>query len=212
MLRHVLFLGLACAAIQSASAQNWPKLPQYDRVITVEEVKEYWARKLPRPVKPRSLARGYKYKIQSYHQAVSRGRAQLRALKEGHHDESANLAALQNNRAYYLKQGDQQMADQLSRQIDRILDSRAARALARATREAQQAALNRAGEAEAAREAQRLQEEEEEEERRRQEEEYEAQQRAEEEERCRREAEEAAQRRCPTPPSQPLEIDSFPGR
>lgn len=97
---------LAVLATGFLQASPWPAVPQTGKLVTVDQVKGYWYRALPRPAKLSKLDQHYYAKLGSYQAAIRRGRSLIRALRAGHYDLEAELAALRHNLALYERWGD----------------------------------------------------------------------------------------------------------
>lgn len=132
MNRALILCLLGAAFLQNASAQSWPKIPLQPAPITIEEVKVFWFNHLPRPAKPRPLARHYKQQVASYQSAVHRGRQMITLLRNGDYDEDATIAVLKHNRDFYLKRNNHEKAAPFSRELTAILEARLAIAEAKA--------------------------------------------------------------------------------
>lgn len=98
------FLGLLAAL--DLHAIQFPAIPSSTRVLTAEEVQNYWFNTLRRtsiPSKPSSL---YPRKQAAWEAALRARKAQLRSILEGQYREAAELAALRHNIEAYRNLGD----------------------------------------------------------------------------------------------------------
>jgi hypothetical protein len=106
VLRFVTFLLLAC----SLKAGNLPSVPPSDRVLSTEEVKNYWLNAIPKKKLP-PKANGLHPEDQAHRERVIQQRKNLmQQVRQGVHDTDAKLATLAHNVDAHTKRGEDQKA------------------------------------------------------------------------------------------------------
>ena len=110
-MRATISLLILLATATVAQAGQFPEIPESERVLSQQEVKNYWANRMPQPDEPSRLDRGYQSLIIHYHQQVGERHRLIKAIRAGKHDRLAKTVMLRHNiQAYVLKGDDAQVA------------------------------------------------------------------------------------------------------
>jgi len=112
----LLLLGTAA----SARAQDFPAIPDSDRVLSQLEVKNFWINRLPEPAQPSRGEPSYQTLVVLYFQKVGERHRLIQAIRAGRHDRLARIAALRHNIQAYLLKGDAASASKLSAELAAI--------------------------------------------------------------------------------------------
>ena len=115
------FLFMAAAAVISpAGAQDLPEIPDSLRILSVQEVKNYWVNRMPEAREPSSLARDYKRLIVEYHRQIGERHRLIQAIRAGRYDEYARIVMLRHNLQAYLLRGDDAQVAAVGAELDEL--------------------------------------------------------------------------------------------
>ncbi len=95
-MRHLLLLFTALGLLPLA-ASDFPAIPDSTRILSREEVKNFWVnhlRRRPLPPRPNGL---HPERQRAWDQAIAQRRSRIRAIRNGHHDTRAQLVRLEHN-------------------------------------------------------------------------------------------------------------------
>ena len=130
-MRASLFLSVAgfIAALLTtpAAAADMPEIPNSYRVITVEQVKNYWIAKLPRALQPSRLSRNYAQENSLYHQRVGERHRLIREIRAGRHDYQAKVVMLRHNIVAWRLRGDNDKVLELGEELEALEKAEAAK-------------------------------------------------------------------------------------
>ena len=101
-----LMIVTATILIPSAPAQELPEIPDSLRILSIQEVKNYWVNRMPEPREPSRLKRGYGGLIVDYHRQVGERYRLIQAIRAGEYDGYARIIMLRHNLQVYLLKGD----------------------------------------------------------------------------------------------------------
>jgi hypothetical protein len=104
----------------AACALELPEIPDSARVLSVEEVKNYWVNKLPEPREPTLLKRDYQSLIVDYHRQVGERHRLIQAIRAGEYDDFAKIVMLWHNIQAYLLRGEDAKAEALSAELEEL--------------------------------------------------------------------------------------------
>ncbi|MFT5857006.1 MAG: hypothetical protein ACI8XO_004264 [Verrucomicrobiales bacterium] len=119
-MRSILLLLLPAFFLLNASAQSLPEIPHSQRVISLEEVKNYWVNHLPEPREPSRLAREYYRLNVQYHQQVGARHRLIQAISAGKQDAYAKLVMLRHNVVAYRLKGQDDQVLALSEELEKL--------------------------------------------------------------------------------------------
>lgn len=119
-MRATFFLLALLVTAATARAQNFPQIPESQRVLSLLEVKNYWVNRLPRPTEPGRLDRGYKTLIVEYHQRVGERHRLIQAIQAGTYDRLAKVVMLRHNIQAFRLKGDDASAAELAAELAAI--------------------------------------------------------------------------------------------
>ena len=101
-----LLVAIATIPIPSAPAQELPEIPDSLRILSIQEVKNYWVNMMPEPLEPSRLKRGYDSLIVEYHRQVGERHRLIQEIRAGEYDGYAQIIMLRHNLQAYLLRGD----------------------------------------------------------------------------------------------------------
>jgi hypothetical protein len=102
----------------SAWAQDLPTIPDSDRILTQDEVKNFWINSLPVAQEPSRLARNYKGLIEAYHEQIRSRQSFIAMIQSGEYDLQARIAMLRHNVATYRLKGAEEKAAALEERLE----------------------------------------------------------------------------------------------
>jgi hypothetical protein len=102
----LLLLLLTALTAFPARAVTLPEVPDSLRILTRQEVKNYWVNQLPEPVEPSSLARGYQDLMVTYRHEVGERQQLILAIRVGKYEQRAEIVRLRHNILAYHRKGD----------------------------------------------------------------------------------------------------------
>ena len=101
-----IILVVAAVMISPARALSLPEIPDSLRILSTQEVKNYWVNKMPEPREPSRLAREYHTLIVEYHREVGERHRLIQEIRAGRYDGYARIIMLRHNLQAYLLMGD----------------------------------------------------------------------------------------------------------
>ena len=111
-MRAILLTLFFVAVLAIPGRADMPLIPNSARIITLEEVKNYWVNRLPVPTQPSRLMRDHHKLIVHYHKEIGERHRLVQAIRAGKHDEEAKIVMLEHNiYAYLLKHDDAKVAE-----------------------------------------------------------------------------------------------------
>ena len=128
----ILTLLLSAAIVFQSSAVELPEIPKSERVLSLQEVKNFWVNKLPSPKEPSRLDRDYHKLIVSHHQQVGERHRLIQAIKAGKYDQLAKIVMLEHNITAYMLKKDNAKVTELSAELNQLTAAAQAEAEKRA--------------------------------------------------------------------------------
>ena len=116
-MRALFSLLLVSLTAAAASAATFPEIPASQRILSQQEVKNYWVNKMPTPAEPSRLARSYKTLIVNYHKQVGERHRLIQAIRAGKHDRLAKIVMLRHNIKAYTSMGKHAKAAALNNEL-----------------------------------------------------------------------------------------------
>lgn len=105
----------------ASEASFFRRPPVADRILTVEEMRNFWINSLPVPREPRIDEPGYGPAWRDYAGRIENYRSQVRAISEGFYDAEAQRFVLEHNREVWLRRGDLARAEGLERELEVLM-------------------------------------------------------------------------------------------
>jgi ubiquinone biosynthesis protein Coq4 len=96
--------------VASLRAADLPAIPPSDKILTVEQVKNYWLNAIPKTKLPAKGNGLHPEQQAARAQAITRLRTQMTEIKQGRHDIDARVASLVHNVDAYTKLGEEEKA------------------------------------------------------------------------------------------------------
>ena len=116
-----LFLLLSVFLITSqAGAMVLPEIPNSPRILTTEEVKNFWVNRMPVPSAPSQLRSDYARANVGYHRQIGERHRLVQEIRAGRLDKEAKMAMLRHNIVAYRMHGKNDELLALSAELDTL--------------------------------------------------------------------------------------------
>jgi hypothetical protein len=127
---------LFLSALAPLSAADFPVVPLSDRVLTVEQVKTFWVKRLRSQALPPQATPYHPERNPVRRTEIQRRRGLTEEIRAGHHDLAARLVCLSHNVEAWSRLGDEPKSDAAEQRLIRLREHVAKLATLEAQREA----------------------------------------------------------------------------